>query len=81
MTLVYCGQTIKMKLGAHVGLDPGHIVLDGDPVPLPQMGTAPNIWPISVVSKWLDGSRYHMVGRYASAQSDIVLDGDPGPLP
>ena len=29
VTLVYCGQTvgrIKMKLGTHVGLGPGHIV-------------------------------------------------------
>ena len=25
---------IKMKLGLQVGLDPGHIVLDGDPAPL-----------------------------------------------
>jgi len=35
-TLVYCGQTvrwIKMKLGKQVGLDPGHLVLDGDPPP------------------------------------------------
>jgi len=31
------GQTagwIKMPLGTEVGLDPGDIVLDGDPVPL-----------------------------------------------
>jgi len=36
---VYCGQTvrwIKMALGIEVGLGPGHIVLDGDPAPLPQ---------------------------------------------
>jgi len=41
--LVYCGQMvgwIKMKLGMQVGLGPGHIVLDGDPAPLPQRGTA-----------------------------------------
>jgi len=34
VTLVCYGQTvgwIKMKLGMEVGLDPGHIVLDGDP--------------------------------------------------
>ena len=34
VTLVYCGQTvgwIKMQLGKEVGLDPGHIVLDGEP--------------------------------------------------
>jgi len=38
VTLVYCGQTvgwIKMKLGVQVGLGPGHIVLGGDPAPLP----------------------------------------------
>jgi len=40
--LVYCGQTvgwIKMKLGIHVGLGPGHIVLDGDPAPPPPKGS------------------------------------------
>jgi len=33
VTLVFCGQTvgwIKKKLGVQVGLNPGHIVLDGD---------------------------------------------------
>ena len=58
VTLVYCGQTveqIKMKLGTQVGLGPGHIVLDGDLVISPKMGTAPNFRPISVVAKWLDG--------------------------
>ena len=37
----YCGQTagwIKMPLGTEVGLDPGDIVLHGDPSP-PQKGT------------------------------------------
>jgi len=44
---MYCGQTvewIKMNLGMQVGLGPGHIVLDGYPVPLPQKGTAPPIF-------------------------------------
>ena len=39
VTLVNCGQTvgrIKMKLGGHIGLDPGHTVSDGDPAPLPK---------------------------------------------
>jgi len=38
VTLVYCGQTvawIDMKLGMQVGLGSDHIVLDGDPAPLP----------------------------------------------
>ena len=30
-----------MKLGMQAGLDPDHIVLDGDPAPPPQRGTAP----------------------------------------
>ena len=47
VTLVYCGQTvgwIKMKLGTEVGLGPSHIVLDGDPAPLPKRSTAPPIF-------------------------------------
>jgi len=68
VTFVYCicGQTvrrIKMKLGVQVGLGPGHIVLDRNPGPLLQRGTAlPNFGPISVVAKWLDESRCHLVG-------------------
>ena len=41
VTLVYCGQTVawsNMKLGMQVGLGPDHIVLDGNPAPLPQKG-------------------------------------------
>jgi len=53
-----------MKLGMQVGLGPGHIVLDGEPAPpSPKTGRSPNFRPISVVAKWLDGSRCHLVGR------------------
>jgi len=41
---VYCGQTagwIKMAFGMEVDLSPGHIVLDGDPAPLPKRGHSP----------------------------------------
>jgi len=65
VTSVYCVQTvrwIKMKLGTQVGLGPGHIVLDGDTAPPPQRGTAPSNFRPSVVAKWLDGSRCHLVG-------------------
>ena len=46
VTLVHCGQTvgrIKMivKLGMQVDLGPGHIVLDGDPAPLPPKRHSP----------------------------------------
>ena len=43
VTLVHCGQTvglINMKLGTLVGLGPGHTVLDGDPAPPAEKGTA-----------------------------------------
>jgi len=64
---VYCGQTarwIKMTLGMVVGLGPGHIVLDGDPAPLPKKGDrAPNFRPISLVAKRMDASRCHLVWR------------------
>jgi len=64
VTFMHCGQMvgwIKMKLGMQVGLDPGHIVLDRDPAPLPQRGTTPSFRPISVAAKWLHGSRCHLV--------------------
>ena len=44
VTFVQCSQTvgrINMKLGTQIGLGPDHIVLDGDPAPLPQKGTPP----------------------------------------
>jgi len=53
-----------MKLGVQVGLVPGHIVLDGDPAPPPPKGHSfPQFWAISVVAKWLDGLRYHLIWR------------------
>jgi len=67
VTLAYCGQKavgwIKMKLGMELGLSPGHIVLDGDPAPLPKRGTTSHFLAMSVVAKRLDGSRYHLVWR------------------
>ena len=57
------GSRCSLEIGMVVGLGPGHTVLDGDPAPLPQMGTAPNFQPMLVVAKRLDGSRCHLVGR------------------
>jgi len=53
------------NVGMQVGLDPGHIVLDGDssPLPLKKGGTAPNFRPMSVVAKRLDGLRCYLVLR------------------
>jgi len=59
----------------------GDFVLDGDPVPFPQKGRSPlpNFQHISIVAKWLDASRCHLVWTLASAKGtlDFMLDGDP----
>jgi len=53
-----------MPFGMEVGLGPGDFVLDGDSAPLPKKETdPPNLGPISVVAKLLDGLRCHLVWR------------------
>jgi len=53
-----------MLLGRKVGLSSRDIVLDGDLAPpFPKGGGALNFRPMSIVAKWLDGSRCHLVGR------------------
>jgi len=50
-----------MPLCVQVGLGLGYIVLDGEPL---QKGhRPPNFYPMSVVAKWLDESRCHLVQR------------------
>jgi len=44
-------------------------------------GARPQFRPISIVAKFLDGSRCNLVGRYSLSPSDIVLNGDPAPFP
>jgi len=52
-----------MPLGTEVGLDPGDIVLDGDPA-LPKKGEhSPNFRPMCIVAKRLYVSGYHLVHR------------------
>jgi len=69
-----------------IGLGPGHIVLDGDPAMPTERGTAAptfeiyrhrlclrlyNPRPMSILAKWLDGSRCHLVRRQASALATL----------
>ena len=86
VTLVYCGQTvgwIKMKLGTQVNLGPGHILLDGDPTPLPPKGHSPtpqfstHICCGQMVA-WMNMSLGMELGL---GPGDFVLDGDPVRLP
>jgi len=45
-----------MPLGREVDLSPSDIVLDGDPAPpSPKGDRAPNLRPMSIVAKLLDG--------------------------
>ena len=67
-----------MKLGLQVGLGPDHIVLDGNPGPLPQTGTPPIFARICCgqMAQWMKMP----LGRKVDLDpSDIVLDGDPAP--
>ena len=67
VTLTYCcGQTvgwITMPLGTQAGLGPGDIMLDGSHLPSPKGAQPPNFRPMSIVARWLDGLRCHLVWR------------------
>jgi len=52
-----------MPLGAEFGLGLRDIVLDGDPAPPTLEGLNPQFSSLSVVAKWLDGLRCHLVWR------------------
>ena len=71
-----------MKLSMQVGLGPGHIVLDGDPAPLPQRGTAPTQFSAHIccrqMAAWIKMSTSMELGL---GPGDFVLDGDPAPSP
>jgi len=61
-----------MALWMEVGLGPGDFVLNGDPAPYPKKGAEPlNFWPISIVAKRLDGSRWNFAWRCTSAQATL----------
>jgi len=78
---IHCGQTvgwIKMKLGVQVGLGPDHIVLDGDPAPVPQRGTTPTQFSAHIccgqVAAWI---KMPLGVELGLSPGDFVLDGDP----
>jgi len=61
-----------MPLDREVGLVPSDILLDGDPAPPPQKGTEyPNFRPMSIMAKRLDGSKWHLAWRWASAKATL----------
>ena len=60
----------KMPFGTEVGLGPGHIVLNGDPA-LPKKGHSNPQVLAHVCGQLLDGSKYHLVGRYGLGSGHI----------
>ena len=71
-----------MALGTEVDLGPGHIVLDGEPAPLPIKGQSPlsNFRPMSIVAKRLC-INIPLGTEVGLSLGDIVLHGDPAPSP
>ena len=71
---------MKMNLGVQVGLGLGHIVLDGDPVPLPQRDTASLQLLAHIccgqMAAWIKMSLGMELGI---GRGDFVLDGDLAP--
>jgi len=81
-TFVHCGQTvgrIKMKLGMQVG--PGHIALDGDPAPLTQRSTAPQISAHICCGQTAAWIKMSLGMKLGLGPVDFVLDGEPAPPP
>jgi len=84
VTLVYFSQTvgqIKMKLGVQAGLDPGHIVLDGDPaLPLPKGGGGAFQFAAHIccgqMAAWI---KMPLGTEVDLGPGDFVLDGDLDP--
>jgi len=68
-----------MPLGNDIDLSPGDIVLDGDQAP-PKGHSPPTFQPMSIVAKQLNGSRCHLVQRYALAQATLCQMGTQLPL-
>ena len=97
---MHCGQTvgrIKIKLGTEVGLGPGHTMLDGDPAPPTERGTATptfeiyghrfclrpyNTRSMSIVAKRLYGWIKMKLGTEVGlGLRQIVLNGDTALIP
>jgi len=69
-----------MTLGMEVGLGPGHIVLDGDPSPLPKREQNPQFSAHVYCGQTAVCIRIPLDTEVGLSLGDIVLAGDPAPL-
>jgi len=60
---------------------PDHIVLDGDPAPLPHRGTVPNFSAHVYCGQTAVCIRMPLGTEVGLSLGDIALDGDPAPPP
>jgi len=70
-----------MKLGMLLGVGPGHIVLAGDPAPLPIKGYNSRIFGQYLLRRNGCMIKMSLGMELGLGPSDFVLDGDPVPLP
>jgi len=80
--MVYRGQTvgrIMMKLGMQVSLGPGHIVSDGDPIPLPQRGRATQFSAHICCGQMAGWVKMPLGMEVGLGSRDFVFDMDPAP--
>jgi len=70
-----------MKLVMQVGLGPGHIVLDGDPVPPPQRGTATQFSAHICCGQMAGWIKMPLGREIGLGPGHIVLDRNPAPSP
>ena len=71
-----------MKLGVRVGLDPHHIVLDGDPAHRPLKGSrAPKVLAHICCLQIAAGVKMPLGMEVGLGPGDFVLNGDLAPLP
>jgi len=71
-----------MPFGMDVGLSPGDLVLDGDPVPLPKKGGGAPKFSAHVYCGQRAGRIKMPLGtKVGLSPGDSVLDGNPAPYP
>jgi len=68
-----------MKLGTQVGLDPGHIVLDGDPASLPPKGHSTPVSAHICCGQMAGWIKMPLGMELGLGPGDVVLHEDPAP--
>ena len=70
-----------MTLGMHIGLHPGHIMLDGDTAPSPRKGHSPQFSAHVCCGQMAAWIKMPLGVGVGLDPDDFVLDGDPAPVP